>query len=72
MPTNTAIPMEIGPSRRRGPLSNAEKDNRRQANLCLYCASPNHMVHNCTNRPQARIAANQVVENNDSLLEFGN
>ncbi len=72
MPTNTAIPMVIGPSRRRGPLSNVEKDHRRQENLCLYCASPNHMVRNCPNRPQAWIAANQVVENNDSLLEFGN
>ena len=72
MPPDSAIPMEIGPSRRRGPLSDAEKDHRRRANLCLYCASPNHMVRNCPNRPQTWITTNQVVENSDSLLELGN
>jgi hypothetical protein len=72
MPNDSAILMEIGPSRRCGHLLDAEKDHRQRENLCLYCASPNHMVRNCMNRPQAQITKNQVVENNDSLVELGN
>jgi hypothetical protein len=53
MPIDGAIPMEIGPSRRHAPLSDVEKDHRRRANICLCCASPNHMVRNCLSRPQA-------------------
>lgn len=41
----------------RGPLSEQEKQRRRQKNLCLYCGQPNHTVENCPLRPQASRSA---------------
>lgn len=31
----------------RGPLTDEEKNRRRQANLCLFCAGAGHVVQNC-------------------------
>ena len=54
-----STPMELDisqsyPSRVRGPLSNEEKQRRRDLNLCLYCASPNHRVSTCPLAPPPR------------------
>ena len=54
-----STPMELDisqpyPSRVRGPLSNGEKQRRRDLNLCLYCASPNHRVSTCPLAPPPR------------------
>ena len=35
----------------RGPLTNEERERRKREKLCLYCASPDHMVHECPNVP---------------------
>lgn len=34
-------------SQHRGPLSDEEKDRRRQLNLCYYCGKKGHRVINC-------------------------
>jgi hypothetical protein len=41
-------PMEVDSIR--GPLMQAEKDRRRQNNLCLYCGSPGHRAAECRKR----------------------
>lgn len=51
-----STPMELDliqpyPSRLRGPLSNEEKQRRRELNLCHYCASPNHRIQTCPLAP---------------------
>lgn len=43
--TSSTVPMEIGALR--GPLTQTEKQRRRTSNLCLYCASPAHLVEQC-------------------------
>ena len=35
----------------RGPLTNEERERRKREKLCLYCASPDHMVRECPNVP---------------------
>ena len=35
----------------RGPLTQAEKDHRRQHDLCLYCGSPDHKLADCPKAP---------------------
>ena len=52
-------PMEIDTARRRGPLSEAEKQRRRANRLCLYCGGPGHIAIHCPHRPQTR-QVNQV------------
>jgi hypothetical protein len=54
-------PMEVDSIR--GPLSQVEKDRRRQNNLCLYCGNPGHRAADCRKRstPRNAIASiNQV------------
>lgn len=41
----TPTPMEIGAVR--GPLTPTERARRRDNNLCLYCAGPDHLVDHC-------------------------
>jgi len=43
----------------RGPLTNAEKQRRRDANLCLYCGEGGHIANDCP-LAQARNATTQV------------
>ena len=58
-PTNTPTPMEIDTTRRRGPLSEEEKQRRRAHRLCLYCGGPGHIAVNCPNRPKRQV--NQII-----------
>lgn len=37
-------------SRNRGPLSQEEKQRRRDNHLCLYCGGPGHIARECPNR----------------------
>ena len=51
-----STPMELDlirpyPSRLRSPLSEEEKQRRRELNLCHYCASPNHRIQACPLAP---------------------
>ena len=41
---NTSTPMEIDTMRRRGPLSEEEKQRRRANRLCLYCGGLGHIA----------------------------
>ena len=62
---NGPTPMEIDAARRRGPLSEAEKQRRRANRLCLYCGGPGHIAIHCPHRPKRQL--NQVsVQNFDS------
>ena len=58
-PANTPTPMEIDTTRRRGPLSEEEKQRRRTNRLCLYCGGPGHIAINCPHRPRRQV--NQIV-----------
>ena len=51
-------PMEIDATRRRGPLSNAEKQRRWANWLCLYCGGPGHIAITCPHKPKRQV--NQV------------
>lgn len=60
-----STPMELDlllpyPSRVRGPLSNEEKQRRRELNLCHYCASPNHRIQACPLAPARSQPPQQV------------
>ncbi|KAE8262024.1 hypothetical protein A4X09_0g7552 [Tilletia walkeri] len=41
------VPMQLDASQRRGPLTEAEKQRRRDNNLCLYCGGSGHMATTC-------------------------
>ena len=58
-PMDVPTPMEIEATRRRGPLSDEEKQRRRANRLCLYCGGPGHIAINCPNRPKRQV--NQVL-----------
>ena len=47
--------MEIDSTRRRGPLTETEKQRRRANRLCLYCGRPGHIAINCPHRPRRQI-----------------
>jgi hypothetical protein len=42
--------MEVNSVKFRGPLTQAEKDRRRQLNLCLYCGGAGHNADTCPNK----------------------
>ena len=67
IPFGGPTPMEIDAARRRGPLSEAEKQRRRANRLCLYCGGPGHIAIHCPHRPRTR-QVNQVstIENFES------
>ena len=43
-------------SKLRGPLTDAEKQRRKDKGLCLYCGNSGHFADACPNLPQARQA----------------
>ena len=43
-----------GGFKKRGPLSDKEKQYRRANNLCLYCGKPGHMAAECRAKPNKR------------------
>ena len=48
-------PMDLSANRvRRGPLTEAEKQHRRESGLCLYCGEPGHLARNCPRKPTLR------------------
>ena len=51
--------MKIDTIRRRGPLSEEEKQQRRANRLCLYCGGPRHTVVICPHRPRRQV--NQII-----------
>ena len=53
------MPMEIEATRRRGPLSDEEKQRRRANRLCLYCGGLGHIAINCPDRPKHQV--NQIL-----------
>jgi 6-phosphogluconolactonase/glucosamine-6-phosphate isomerase/deaminase len=56
--------MEIDTTRRRGPLSEEEKQRRRANRLCLYCGGPGHIAMNCPHRPKRQV--NQITASTNS------
>ena len=54
-PISGPTPMEIDSTRRRGPLTETEKQRRRANRLCLYCGGPGHIAINCPHRPRRQI-----------------
>ena len=54
-PSSGPSPMEIDVTRRRGPLSEAEKQRRRANRLCLYCGGPGHIAITCPHRPKRQV-----------------
>ena len=50
---DTTTPMDLSAGRPRGRLTEEEKQRRRAAGLCLYCAEAGHLARNCPSRPQA-------------------
>ena len=63
---NGPTPMEIDAARRRGPLSEAEKQRRRANRLCLYCGGPGHIAIHCPHRPKRQLNQVSAIENFDS------
>ena len=61
---STPTPMEIDTTRRRGLLSEEEKQRCRTNRLCLYCGGPGHIAVNCPHRPRRQV--NQIVASSDS------
>ena len=64
-PVNTPTSMEIDTTRRRGPLSEEEKQRCRANRLCLYCGGPGHIVVNCPHRPKRQV--NQIVASSNYI-----
>ena len=52
---DSPTPMEIDMTRRRGPLSDEEKQRRRANRLCLYCGGPGHIAIHCPHRPRRQV-----------------
>jgi hypothetical protein len=44
-------------STRSGPITAAERERRRVNRLCFYCASPEHTVLACPEKPHPRLSA---------------
>lgn len=57
-------PMDLSAtiSKRRGPLSQEEKDRRRQQGLCLYCADSGHQIRYCPQKPSTNSIAGRVID----------
>jgi hypothetical protein len=51
--------MEIDTTRKRGPLSEEQKERRQANRLCLYCGGPGHIAINCQHRPSCQV--NQII-----------
>jgi hypothetical protein len=47
MQVDGTIPASPAQNQPRGPLSNTERQRRRNLNLCMYCGGANHTVANC-------------------------
>lgn len=47
-------PMDVNTVQPRKPLTQAEKDERRKKNLCLYCGKPGHRVQDCRAKPSTQ------------------
>lgn len=41
-------------TRKRGPLTDEQKEHRRDHNLCMYCGDPEHGITECFRRPTKR------------------
>ena len=54
-PMDSPTPMEIDMTRRRGPLSDEEKQRRRANHLCLFCGGPGHIAIHCPHRPRHQV-----------------
>lgn len=50
-------PMDLSAGRRRGPLTEAERNHRRANNLCLYCGKAGHFASVCPARRTPRNAS---------------
>jgi len=50
-------PMDLSAGRRRGPLTQEERQRRIAQGLCLYCGGSGHLAMACPNRRPARVSA---------------
>lgn len=48
--SSEVVLMEVDAVKFRGPLTETEKDRRRQLNLCMYCAGAGHTADTCPNK----------------------
>lgn len=53
IPPPVSTPMEVD-AIRDGPLTPAERQHRRDQNLCMYCGGPGHQADACTKLPDSR------------------
>ena len=56
-------------SQRHGPLAPEEKQRRRDAGLCLYCANPGHIALNCPVKPAQGPHLNATMVDEDHAPE---
>ena len=72
-PMDRPTPMEIDMTRRRGPLSDEEKQRRRANHLCLYCGGPGHIAIHCPHRPRRQVHhINYDIRNESSIIDNRN
>ena len=67
-PMDRPTPMEIDMTRRRGPLSDEEKQRRRANRLCLYCGGPGHIAIHCPHRPRRQVHHINYDNRNESSI----
>ena len=67
-PMDSPTPMEIDMTRRRGPLTDEEKQRRRANRLCLYCGGPGHIAIHCPHRPRRQVHHINCDNRNESSI----
>jgi hypothetical protein len=67
-PMDSPTPMEIDMTRRRGPLTDEEKQLRRANRLCLYCGGPGHIAIHCLHKPRHQVHHINCDNRNESSI----
>ena len=59
----TPATLDVEPKSPRRALTDADREMRRQNNLCLYCGAGDHFLQECPVRPQARRSTSNASKN---------